>query len=120
MKNINESFITLQTLLNQAKELIHPIDYSYELKFLLKQDNRKKLFEDNPKCILPINVGRQIPFLPVCNRSAMFDPNIIDLSLKMANKLIGNEFVEQNQLFESINKLKQLKNKYSNKKIIHL
>ncbi len=120
MKNIKESFIELQSLLDKAKEIIHPIPYEYELKFLLKQCNRKKLFEDNPKCILPLNMGRMIPFLPVCNRSALIDPNMIDLSIKMANKLIGDERIEQNQLFETIDKLKLLKKKHFRKNIIRM
>lgn len=52
-KKLNEHFELLEELIKKIDEVMsNPINYEYQLKWLMSQDNRKKLFETNPKCFL--------------------------------------------------------------------
>jgi hypothetical protein len=48
-----------------------------------------KLFEKYPKCYIPMNAaGDPNPlYVPVCNRSALADPKVIEISQKVLQKL---------------------------------
>jgi len=112
--NLNEQFQLLEELVRKAYSLISPIDFSYDLKWLLKQDHRNSLFERNPKCFLQLKLmGRSVPFFPVCNRAGMTDPKMIDISIKMIDKLSGNDQVDQDALVITAQRLKALKSKFS-------
>ncbi len=114
-KKLNESFELLEELIKKIDEVMdNPINYEYQLKWLMSQDNRKRLLETNPKCFLMFkNMGRQLPFFPICNRMGSVDPTIIKLSIKLANKLAGNDAVDQDSLTMVLQKLNSLDNKYS-------
>lgn len=114
-KKLNEQFQLLEELIKKIDEVMsNPINYEYQLKWLMSQDNRKKLFETNPKCFLMFkNMGRQLPFFPICNRMGSVDPMIIKLSIKLANRLVGNDAVDQDSLTMVLQKLNNLDNKYS-------
>jgi len=117
-ENLNENIQLLEELVRKAYELISPIPFDYELKWLMKQDHRNALFEKNPKCFLKLKrMGRsdlyEVPFFPVCNRAGMIDPQMIDLSLKMVDQVAGNDRVDQDSLVVVAQKLKALKSKFS-------
>lgn len=113
-ENLNENIQLLEELVRKAYSLISPIPFSYDLNWLMKQDNRNALFEKNPKCFLKIkHMGREIPFLPCCNRAGITDPKMIDISIKMIDKLAGNNQVDQDALIVTAQRLKALKSKYS-------
>jgi len=113
-KTLVEHFELLEELIKKIDEVMsNPISYDYQLKWLMSQDNRKKLFETNPKCFLMFkNMGRQLPFFPICNRSGSIDSKIIKLSIKLANKLAGNDAVDQDSLTVILQKLNNLNNKF--------
>jgi len=84
----------------------------------MKQDEKNALFEKNPKCFLKLKrMGSSglydIPFFPICNRAGMIDPQMIALSLKMVDRLAGNDRIDQNALIVTATKLKALQKKYS-------
>lgn len=111
---LNEQLQLLEELVRRAYQLINPVPFSYDLKWLMKQNERNALFEKRPKCFLKIkHMGREIPILPVCNRSGIIDKEMIDLSLKMVDRLAGNDRVDQDALIVTATKLKALKSKYS-------
>ncbi len=114
INKLNEQFELLEELIKKIDEVMsNPINYEYQLKWLLLQDNRKKLFEANPKCFLLLkNMGRQLPFFPICNRTGSIDPAIIKLSIKLANRLAGNDTVDQNSLTVVLQKLNNLNKKF--------
>lgn len=114
-KKLNEQFQLLEELIKKIDEVMsNPINYEYQLKWLMSQDNRKKLFETNPKCFLMMKqMGRDVPFFPICNRMGAVDPTIIKLSIKMVNKMMGNDAVDQDHLVIILQKLNGLSNKYS-------
>lgn len=116
-KKLNEQFQLLEELIKKIDEVMSnndSISYDYQLKWLLLQDNRKRLFEKNPKCFLMMKqMGREVPFFPICNRTGSIDPSIIKLSIKLANRLSGNDIVDQDHLVMILQKLNNLNNKYS-------
>lgn len=114
-KKLNEQFQLLEELIKKIDEVMdNPINYEYQLKWLMSQCNRKKLFETNPKCFLMMKqMGRDVPFFPICNRMGAVDPAIIKLSIKMVNKMMGNDAVDQEHLVTILQKLNGLSNKYS-------
>lgn len=114
-ENLNEHIQLLEELVRKAYQLISPIPFSYDLEWLMKQNNRNALFEKNPGCFLKLRrMGREIPFFPICNRNGMIDPQLIDLSLKLVDKLSGNDIFDQNHLLIIASKLRSLRKKYSN------
>jgi hypothetical protein len=113
MKFINE-FKELEELLRKADSLISPISYHDTVKWLMSKKNRAHLFELNPKCVFIVNVGTQIHHIPICNRSAMIDPKVIDFSLKLAYKLKDLENADQDQIKKVIIRLTMLRKKFSN------
>jgi len=119
LNKIDDQLHQVSELIRRVSELITPdspmIDYNYELSWLMKQDNRNTLFEKNPFCMIPLKIGRLVPFFPICSRSAVANPRMIDFSLKLANRLQGNERICQESLQEAIKKLEDLKSKYSKK-----
>lgn len=110
---LEEDLELLEELIRKAYQLISPISYEYDLKWLMKQDNRTGLFEKHPKCFLKLKMmGRDIPFFPICNRGGMISPAFISLSLKMVDRLVGNDRVNQDHLVVVATKLNVLKKKY--------
>jgi len=113
-ENINENIQLLEELVRKAYQLISPIPFEYDLKWLMKMDHRNALFEKNPKCFLKLkHLGREIPFFPCCNRAGITDPKMIDISIKMIDKLSGNDQVDQDALIVTAQRLKALKSKFS-------
>jgi len=89
-KNINEELERLEELVRQARSLIQPMTSTDMIKTFINPDERKKLQEKHPKCWLSVNIGQPAPLLmPICNVTGMIDPNVIDFSLKLSNKLVG-------------------------------
>jgi len=111
-KIVKEDLSILSELIRKAYSLIYPDNYNYELKMLMDKTYRTYLSTRCPKCYMPVNIGRDVPFFPVCNRGAIIDPKIIDFSLKLSNKLLGHEKVNQDHLNGIIVKLKTMKNKF--------
>ena len=109
-----KEFKQLEELLKKADSLITPVTYHDTIEWLMSKKNREQLFELNPKCVLTVNVGTQVHYIPICNRSAMSDPKVIDFSLKLAKRLEGNAKADQEQVKKVILILNGLKAKYSN------
>ena len=111
--DFTNEFEQLGELLRTVNKLISPETFSDKLKWLTDRDMKKKLFERYPKCFLPVRIGQLIPFLPICNRSGMVDPDLISFSLRLANKLRSHDNVDQEHLSIQINRLNRLYNVYS-------
>jgi len=86
--HFKEEFQQLSELIRKANDLINPED---SLAYLLKKDIRDRLYGEKPKCFMRLpKVGRDTsPYLlPLCNRSGQEDPKVINVSLKMIQKLM--------------------------------
>ncbi len=89
-KQLKEEFKQLAELIRKANELVNPED---SLSYLLKKDLRDRLYGDKPKCflkLLPIGRDTSPYLLPICNRAGIEDPKVINVSLKVIQKLMDN------------------------------
>lgn len=112
-KTINENLEILQELIRKVDSLISPMTVDSKLKWLMSKDVKNKLFETHPKCFLTMNIGQKSMVFPVCNRSGMEDPDIIAISLKVANKLAGRSNINNEELVVILKKLEMLQRKFS-------
>ena len=83
-----------------------------DIKELLDRNLRKRLFADKPFCFLKISSSPNI-FFPVCNRFGFHSPDMIQLSIKIAEKLQQNDNYDQEELSLIIQRLKRLLNRHS-------
>ncbi len=115
MDNMDEHFERLDELIRKVSSLITPYDIHDEMKWLMKRDVRQKMFEKFPKCFLSLRSrGREIPFLPVCNRQGMEDPQIIAFSMKLAHKLKDKpDIVDRDHLDTVMVKLQHMHNRFN-------
>ncbi len=80
----------LTELIRTANALIDPED---SISYLQKKDIVNKLRGSNPKCFIQIKgMGQDTSdyYLPICNRSAIEDPKVINVSLQAVQKMIDN------------------------------
>lgn len=87
---LKEEFKELTELIRKANELINPED---SLTYLQRKDLRDRLYGDKPKCflkLLPIGRDTSAYLLPICNRAGIEDPKVINISLKVIQKLMDD------------------------------
>jgi len=114
MEKIAEDLQVLDELIRRAYDLISPLQAHDDLIWLTKRDMRTKHLEKYPKCWKSINKqGREIPFFPICNRMGIEDPNMIDKSMKIADRLKDKPDIDQDKLLTTLKGLQSLKIKFS-------
>ena len=80
----------LEELIRRANQLINPED---SLSYLLKKDIRDRLYGSKPKCFIKLQpTGQDVSayLLPICNRAGIEDPKVINVSIKVVQKLMGD------------------------------
>lgn len=105
----------LTELIRAANAIIDPTD---SISYLQKKDIVDKLRGSNPKCFLQIKgMGQDTSdyFLPLCNRNAIEDPKVINVSLQAVKKMIGNDSgkYDVNVLNKTLNSLQHKHNTLS-------
>lgn len=105
-KNISEQLDDLKHIVDKAQTIVgkpedttnsHAMDF--RLKWLLDRDFRQSTFEQHPTCFMSIRTAdRNIPLLPICNRSAASDPKLLATGLGIAKSLVGVGGVDQEHL----------------------
>ena len=114
MTTVDEQFDLLDELIRKVHSLVGPYEIHDELKWLMKRDVRKKIFEKFPKCFLSLTSrGRFIPFFPICNITGSEDPEVIAFSMKLANKLKDRPSMDQKHLDLILVKLQRLHNRFN-------
>ena len=110
-------FQELEDLLEQAENIVNNELMDYREKWLMDRDFRTQTFESHPDCVLTIKgMGREIPFFPICNRTALGDPKFILAAIKIAKKFEGNPSVDRESAREVIVKLAKLSPKFLKEK----
>jgi len=116
-KKISISDGTKSANINEMIGSVHDIlydkpNYQYDLKWLLKQDNRHSLFERNPKCILKMkHRGEEFPIFPICNRSGSLDKRMVNFSIRLAKRMQSNPNLDQDYILTVLKKLEFLNRK---------
>lgn len=108
MKELNE-------LIRTANAIIDPTD---SISYLQKKDIVDKLRGSHPKCFMQIKgMGQDTSdyFLPMCNRSGIETPDVINISLKAVQKMIDNDSgkYDVNTLTTALGKLQHKHNTLS-------
>ncbi len=101
-----------RNLLEKLRPLSSPVDYHADLKWLLNRDMSKKMMEENPDCFMSIKRGNSGFFLPICNRLAIKDPRIINMSLKIVDRLGDDPEIDEEELSCVRFKLQRLLTRY--------
>lgn len=105
----------IEELIRKANHLINPED---SLAYLLKKDVRDRLYGEKPKCFIklqPIGQDTSPYLLPICNRSGIEDPKVINVSIKTVQKLMsdaGGKF-DVNSLQTVLNSLQHRHNTFN-------
>lgn len=90
-KKLKEDVKHLSELIRKANDLINPEN---SLAYLAKKDIRDRLYGEKPKCFLKLlPIGRDTsPYLiPLCNRAGFEDPTVINVAIKMVEKLMSTK-----------------------------
>jgi len=98
----------LEELLRKAQDQINPDSTQSLIKGLTKE-GMAQYYKKHPNCFMRI----EDVLFPLCGRGSRKCPKMIEFSLKIAQKLIGSENVDQEALQVIMQKLERLKGRYS-------
>lgn len=114
MENIEEKFEVLEELIRKVSKRLYPYNKDEDIAYLQRKDLRDRLYGKFPKCFLTLKgMGREIPFLPICNRLGIQDPGMINFSIKLVKRMQQNPKFDQDELVVILAKLEKLQNTYS-------
>ena len=102
---IKEELQNLSELIRRANELINP---DQSIGYLLKKDMRDRLYGMKPACFMKLQpIGRDTSayLFPICNRYGMEDPKVIQISIKMIERLTTDDRFSSTDLQTMLNSL---------------
>jgi hypothetical protein len=108
---IYEQMGAIDDILSKVKDFIGgDAEVDERLRWLQDKDYRNGIFEKEPHCIIVIRKldGNDIPLVPACNRLAAFDPEVLKVGLKAAQRFRRNEVIDQGHLEDTIGRLKKI------------
>jgi len=105
MKKSKNIFKKLEKILEHIDiELNYDIDY--RLRWLLDRDFRTQHFEKNPECFITVRIGdNNVPFFPICNRTALQDRKFVRMGLTAAKMLLRRNDINKQSVYDAISKL---------------
>lgn len=81
----------LQELIRKADKIVKDRrvdDLHSDTNWFTSPDIKKRMYETNPECFVSITVpGYNPALLPICNRSALQDPDVIASSMKIVKHI---------------------------------
>lgn len=102
-------FQELERLLEQAENIVNNELMDFRARWLMDRDFRTQTFEKNPECVMTLKgMGREIPFFPVCNRTALKDSNFILFAIKTAKQFETNPSIDPDSARAVVVKLAKL------------
>ena len=102
---IQEELQNLSELIRKANELINP---DKSIGYLVKKDMRDRLYGEKPACFMKLKpIGRDTTayLFPICNRYGMEDPKVIQISIKMIERLVNDGRFDSGSLQTMLNSL---------------
>ncbi|MCF7927037.1 MAG: hypothetical protein K9L74_05630 [Candidatus Izimaplasma sp.] len=89
--NKKENLDQLQELIRRVDKIVKDRrvdDLHFDTNWFTSPDIKKRMYETNPECFVSITVpGYNPALLPICNRSAIQDPEIISTSMKVVKQI---------------------------------
>ena len=109
----------LEELIRTASQ--HLLTKEDKIGYIHDPKLRKKLHGEHPECFISISsmgrIGRNTAsyILPICNRAAIVDPDVINISIQVIQKLMSDPTsnFDVNRLQAILDKLDRMKSRYS-------
>lgn len=105
----------LEELIRLASQ--HLLTKEDKLLYITRPELRDKLYGKFPECFISLKrMGRDTSsyLLPLCNRAGMIDPDVIEISVKVIQRLMSDPsgMYDINQLQTILDKLDRMKARY--------
>jgi hypothetical protein len=105
----------LEELIRLASQ--HLLTKEDKLLYITRPELRDRLYGKFPECFISLKrMGRDTSsyLLPLCNRSGMIDPDVIEISVKVIQRLLADPsgMYDINQLQTILDKLDRMKARY--------
>ena len=105
----------LEELIRTASN--HLLTKEEKIGYIMNPELKNRLYGKFPECFISLKrMGRDTSayLLPLCNRAAIMDPQVIDISYKVVGKLLGDPTgsFDVNELQRIFDKLTRLKDRY--------
>ena len=105
----------LEELIRLASQ--HLLTKEDKLLYITRPELRDKLYGKFPECFISLKrLGRDTSayLLPLCNRAGMIDPDVIEISVKVIQRLLADPsgMYDINQLQTILDKLDRMKARY--------
>lgn len=105
----------LEELIRLASQ--HLLTKEDKLLYITRPEIRDRLYGKYPKCFISLKkMGRDTSsyLLPLCNRVGMIDPDVIEISVKVIQRLMSDPsgMYDINQLQTILDKLDRMKARY--------
>lgn len=105
----------LEELIRSASQ--HLLSKEDKLLYITRPELRNRLYGKFPECFISLKrLGRDTsPYLlPLCNRAGMIDPDVIEISVKVIQRLLSDPtgMYDINQLQTILDKLDRMKARY--------
>lgn len=105
----------LEELIRLASQ--HLLTKEDKLLYITRPELRDRLYGKFPECFISLKrLGRDTsPYLlPICNRAGMIDPDVIEISVKVIQRLLADPsgMYDINQLQIILDKLDRMKARY--------
>jgi hypothetical protein len=112
---VEKELQNLQELIRTAAN--HLLTNEEKVGYIMNPELKKRLYGKFPECFISLKrLGRDTsPYLlPLCNRAAILDPLVINISYKMVGKLLADKSgsFDVNELQIVLDKLTKLKERY--------
>jgi hypothetical protein len=106
----------LEELIRTATD--HLLTMDEKISYLQRPELKKRLYGKFPECFISLKrMGRDTSdyLLPLCNRAGIIDPKVINISIKVVQKLMGDTagMYDVNDLQSILSKLDRMKATYS-------
>jgi hypothetical protein len=114
MNKQKEALLMIEQVMHNLSDLIDPKQTdSKEFEHILNDKFRSQFIKDHAECFIQLNllhVGT-VQFFPICNRSGAQDPKMVELSRKVAERLLGDSRVDQASLQVALAKIQLMRAK---------
>lgn len=104
----------IEELIRKVTSIVSPGLYDETLNVIMNKETRKRLYDDHPKCFIPMTYGDKNPLLlPICNRQGLEDLKMIRFSMKLMDRMKKHfNDIDQDNIDSIIIKLKRLESKF--------
>ena len=116
MSEFNKRMEFLEELVRSAYKQIAPSSYKDDIENFTNKSWRDDFIKSHPRCFMSLKkmYGDHMgfPLFPICNRGGVQDAKVINFSIKLVNKMLGDEKFDAAELKALLLKLGHMKARY--------